>query len=341
MCLILQGYLLIVAKKMNHNLNVSGFSPEELNSYYNQRYSNGYMEEWSHIVKFKINKIFNELDISTTGKILDYGCGQGVLTALLKEILPTWNVCGTDISNKAIESARIKYPACNFFLLNELEKDTKFDLIFSHHVLEHVLDLEESLNEIATFCLPQGKQIHILPCGNSGSFEHYVSQLTKNGFERNGRFFFEEEGHLRRLESEDLEHLLDKHGFLKEDAWFANHYYGALSWITELSSDFINYFASPSQGISFRASVVLWFLRFKLLVIKQARTRILRANYSQFTGSLSSKLKAIIHYSLAFPWIPIVQFYERKALDEFISRGKDRRGSEMLLCFVRKSNITY
>jgi hypothetical protein len=58
--------------------------------------------------------------------------------------------------------------------------------------------------------------LHILPCGNEGSFEHNVCLLRKDGInpELEGRFFFEDEGHVRRLTTEQLSALCAKMGFV-------------------------------------------------------------------------------------------------------------------------------
>lgn len=325
---------------MSKNSKLSNFDDKEISVYYNQRYSNGYMEDWNSLVQFKIKKIFHAINLPNKGRLLDYGCGQGVLTALLKQTLPEWDIVGVDISVKAIESARLRYPTCDFYVLNELKTKQKFDIVFTHHVLEHVLNLEKSLDDIASLCTQQGKQLHILPCGNPGSLEYRVAQFTKNGFEHDGRFFFEEEGHLRRLTADDLEKLLKERDFYTQNAWFSNHYYGALNWITELSSDFIKSFADPSKGTNFYTYFRLLLLRLKLNFIKLAHTTVHSATSSSWTGSFVTKAKMIIKYVISLPFIPISQYYKRRALGEFVSRSKDSRGSEMLMYFARESSAT-
>jgi SAM-dependent methyltransferase len=47
--------------------------------------------------------------------------------------------------------------------------DGAFSLVFSLHVLEHVLDLQQTLDDIARLVAPQGSVCLILPCGNEGS----------------------------------------------------------------------------------------------------------------------------------------------------------------------------
>lgn len=55
----------------------------------------------------------------------------------------------------------------------------------------------------------------ILPCGNEGSFEYEVSKHHRNGIDpgQENRFFFEDEGHIRRLNTEQLSLLMKTWGF--------------------------------------------------------------------------------------------------------------------------------
>lgn len=80
--------------------------------------------------------------------ILDMGCGEG--TRLAKIADNKTSVYGIDISKKAIEIAKKKYPKFNFFVGN-LEKlpfsDEKFDLVYSAFVFEHLDNPEKVIKE--------------------------------------------------------------------------------------------------------------------------------------------------------------------------------------------------
>jgi ubiquinone/menaquinone biosynthesis C-methylase UbiE len=82
------------------------------------------------------------------GRVLDVGCGTGVLTAALEEYLsPQGSYVGTDIAPEAIDFCRGKYLRPNFrFETNSmtalpLEGET-FDFIFYGSVLTHVYPRE-------------------------------------------------------------------------------------------------------------------------------------------------------------------------------------------------------
>ena len=82
--------------------------------------------------------------------------------------------------------------------------DSSFDLVFSFHVLEHVLDLPETLDDITRLVARNGRLCLVLPCGNDGSFEHAMAERTQGIVSSSTgelRFRFEDEAHLRRLKS--------------------------------------------------------------------------------------------------------------------------------------------
>ena len=102
--------------------------------FYDDRYKQGYMENWPLKKKQRIIDIIHSMKLPVTGEALDFGCGNGVFTGVIKEALPQWKVYGVDISAVAIENAKKRYTDCNFFVLNEgSHTDKKFDFIFSHH----------------------------------------------------------------------------------------------------------------------------------------------------------------------------------------------------------------
>jgi SAM-dependent methyltransferase len=87
-----------------------------------------------------IQRVWGEL--RRPRRVLDYGCGNGVLTYWL-----WWNgfgeeVIGVDISRTAIENARRNFsrPGLRFEPLETLERldSGSFDMAVSSHVLEHI-----------------------------------------------------------------------------------------------------------------------------------------------------------------------------------------------------------
>src|ERR1700676_1908723 len=84
--------------------------------FYEDRFENGYMDEWTRESKERIFSVINELDLPPNGRALDYGCGNGVFTEIMREALPQWDIFGCDISEKAIANAKNRFPECTFFV---------------------------------------------------------------------------------------------------------------------------------------------------------------------------------------------------------------------------------
>ena len=69
--------------------------------------------------------------------IADYGCALGDGTALLQAIFPLSTVIGYDISPKAVELARERWPHITFEVGNILQPKNH-GIVFASHVIEHM-----------------------------------------------------------------------------------------------------------------------------------------------------------------------------------------------------------
>ena len=81
--------------------------------------------------------------------VLEVGCGAGYYPRNLKDYFHGMQYTGTDISETAIEFCKSKSPfnfICTDFLKNNLNK--KFDLVFSHALIDHVYDIDLFIEKI-------------------------------------------------------------------------------------------------------------------------------------------------------------------------------------------------
>jgi trans-aconitate 2-methyltransferase len=88
-------------------------------------------------------KLIAELDLSGSEQILDLGCGDGVLTSQIAELVPKGDVLGIDASQGMIDAALPKERSNLHFHkldINDLDFDNKFNLVFSNAALHWVLD---------------------------------------------------------------------------------------------------------------------------------------------------------------------------------------------------------
>jgi ubiquinone/menaquinone biosynthesis C-methylase UbiE len=76
-------------------------------------------------------------------EILDFGCGDGMMTHFVQQEFPQAKVYGIDPSPKSIEEAKTHYEKIRFSTHSEEQKqlpfrDDSFDLIFSAGVFHHI-----------------------------------------------------------------------------------------------------------------------------------------------------------------------------------------------------------
>jgi SAM-dependent methyltransferase len=216
--------------------------------YYALRFSEGYMRDWPTAKLTRVADLVRELRLPERGRFLDFGCGTGVFTEVLASVLSGWSGAGVDIVDSALEQAGARCPGVAFSRIERLEGT--YDFVFSHHVLEHVLDLDSSIGSIAGACAPGGTVLTIMPCGNPGSLEHRLCEAIEGRVDasRGGRFFFEDEGHVRRLTSAELSAGFAHHGLVEERAYFANHHVGALKWMTDQTPEWIAQTLDPARA---------------------------------------------------------------------------------------------
>jgi 2-polyprenyl-3-methyl-5-hydroxy-6-metoxy-1,4-benzoquinol methylase len=102
---------------------------------------------------------------------VDYGCGSGVLLPFLAMF--STKVVGVDINLEPFEKVAkyIKFPAnievknLNGVNLRSFPQES-FDLITALDVLEHVYDLEETLDQLMDLLKPHGRMVVSLPTEN-------------------------------------------------------------------------------------------------------------------------------------------------------------------------------
>ena len=317
------------------------YQKEESKQFYENRYEKGYMDEWPKGKKQRVFEILRMLNLPEIGNALDFGCGNGVFTNVLQQALPKWKISGCDISKNAIDNAKKRFPKCSFFVSeNERSSDIKFNFILSHHVLEHVFDIKKTINEINNLLNPKSFVLYIFPCGNEDSFEHKVCKMRVDGInkEMENRFFFEDEGHVRRLTTGQTNVLMNEYGFTLEKDFYSNQHDGAIKWISQSSSKFIMAFANPKKAIDRKASKYLSILRFRLLLLFTLQLPAII--YNKIRNTRIKRIKHyciwffdLIPYFLSYPIYAIVNF---EARTEWDNNKQQKNGSEMYLFYSRK-----
>lgn len=319
------------------------YNKEVAKEFYEARFSDGYMDDWALLKKERVFKLLKELPLPSTGRLLDFGCGNGVFTDVLKQALPGWEVYGCDISEVAIKHAIERFPDATFYVSddNKISEHVKegFDFIFSHHVLEHVYDIQKSATEINELLNKEAYMFLIFPCGNAGSLEHTVASLRTDGINKDMEnvFFYEDPGHVRRLTSDQTASLFGKFGFKLTKEFYSNQLHGAIKFITQMDPKFVLSFTGTAAAKDPQAKKELQKIRGKLLF-----RYLLQLPASLFSIAWKKKHKTAKHYVIFIAdFIPAIFSYpfyaynNWKSEQEWLKNKEDKNGAEMYLFFKR------
>jgi trans-aconitate methyltransferase len=309
--------------------------------FYDTRYQQGYMEEWPEWKKVRIIALIRELQLPSTGCALDFGCGRGVFTEVLGRALPGWTITGTDLSGVAMERARQKLPQHQFISMGMVEHG-RYEFLFTHHVLEHVLDLQQSWEEMTAALKPEGVMLHVGPCKNGGSVEHQICSLRRDGFQTRAggkTFFYEDESHVRRLSSSELISMAANHKCRLLGQWYANQYYGALEWITDRGLDYVSYLCNPAAGANEQSRRALARLMMRMAVLCRLKARhsavTERLEWARRNTCTAARVKAATWFALRCLCAIPLQRFQKKVHQEWDAGRSQAHGSEFYMAFRR------
>jgi trans-aconitate 2-methyltransferase len=126
------------------------------------------------------NKIISELKLRGDEHILDMGCGDGLLTAALAELVPDGFALGIDGSSSMIETAA-KLSRKNLFFrvldINSIDFTTEFDLVFSNATLHWIKDHELLLGN--TFRALKANGILRFNFASDGNCSNFIKTATE------------------------------------------------------------------------------------------------------------------------------------------------------------------
>jgi SAM-dependent methyltransferase len=333
-----------------NNINMSSelLKRETSKEFYEDRFERGYMDEWPEQKLQRILEVLQLIKLPAKGVALDFGCGQGVLAEVLQKALPGWEIHGCDLSEVAVDLAKSRYPRFTFFVSGDSKHvNQKYDLIFTHHVLEHVYNLKDILGEIEVFANENSSVLHVLPCGNPGSFEYDICKSRADGInpDMGNRFFFEDPGHVRRMQSDELAAEMANYGYMLSNAYFCNHYYGALNWISRSHPKLIRKFTDPEKALDEKAAAYLKSLRSKLNLLYKLQFGVMRikggTDWKGFvrprtSGSPIKKILARVYdgayYAASMPFYWFIDFLDK---NEWKTKKEKKNGSEMFLFFKK------
>jgi SAM-dependent methyltransferase len=185
-----------------------------------------------------------------TNRILDAGCGAGLMLSSLEKYGQTY---GMDISPEAIAFCRVNFKGQleqGYLPDNVPYKNVQFDLITSLDVIEHIDDDVNSLKTLNSLLSPRGKLILTVPA--------YMFLWSHHD---------EINHHKRRYSLGELRNKLEIAGFKLEESTYFNTLLFPLIWLIRvkdklLSSKSGNELDIPSPPVNFLLKKIFGFEKY-------------------------------------------------------------------------------
>ena len=125
-----------------------------------------------------LKAIFEITGIKNNMKVLDIGCGTGVLFDSLLKYNPI-EIVGVDISDKMLEIARKKYGEFTNIKLKNMDvlelDENDFDMVYMYNVYPHIMDVEKLKFKLKQVC-KIGARITVA----HGRSRNFIENIHKN-----------------------------------------------------------------------------------------------------------------------------------------------------------------
>ena len=185
----------------------------------------GFVNKLYHSIRKKTLQSKKKLIVGetqkSTGNILDIGCGTGAFLNTME--IGGWEITGLEPDETARVKAKTLYgiesqPSNNIFNL----PDNSYDAITMWHVLEHVHQLNEYVEQLKNMLTDKGKIFIAVPNYTSYDAQHY------------GQFWaaYDVPRHLYHFSPASMKKLVEQHGLTIKKIkpmWFDSFYVSMLS----------------------------------------------------------------------------------------------------------------
>lgn len=154
------------------------------------------------------NQIYRQIGLNKTKKILEVGCGTGVITAELRDKTDA-KIVAIDIDEKMIKEAKNNVQGVEFLVADAADlsmNDKTFDLVISQYLFLWLSDPKVALDEMVRVCKKKGYVVALAEPDYGGWLEYpeyglgasHIESLKKEGADpfmgRKIQSFFEAAG---------------------------------------------------------------------------------------------------------------------------------------------------
>jgi len=215
-------------------------------------------------------ELISELELTGTETILDLGCGDGLLTEELAQLVPKGQVIGIDASLGMIETAK-KSQCFNLTFLhrdiNDIAFHEKFDVVFSNATLHWIKDHRRLLHNIFCSLKPDGfVRYNFAGDGNCANLFYVLrATMAESIF---AAYFenFDWPWYMPKLD--DYERLVNESEFRAKKVWgkVTDAYFGSvdemIGWIDQpCLVPFLGYIDNEEHKNQFRDIVIQHMIR--------------------------------------------------------------------------------
>jgi len=162
-------------------------------------------------------QLISRLNDNKTGNMLDVGCGTGYFLKTCKEA--GWQVNGIEVNEQARKAAIEKAGDCIHDSLFKENRKGHFNIITLWHVLEHLHQLNETMEKLKGLIDDKGRIIIAVPNRDSIDSERYGEYWDAYDVPR----------HLYHFNKSSIKALVEKHGMevaevipMKFDSYYVN-----------------------------------------------------------------------------------------------------------------------
>ena len=179
--------------------------------------ASAHQKEWG-------SAVIAELCLTGHERILDLGCGDGVLTSQIADLLPHGEVVGIDASQGMIDVAREKERENLIFIQQDidcLDFEEEFDLIFSNAALHWIKDHNRLLRNVRRALRDDGIiRFNFAGDGNCSHFFKVIRETMK--LDRFSAYFHDFEWPWYMPSSTEYESTVEQSGLHNVKIWCEN-----------------------------------------------------------------------------------------------------------------------
>ncbi|MES2199839.1 MAG: methyltransferase [Chlamydiota bacterium] len=132
-------------------------------------------------------ELLGKISLKGNEQVLDFGCGDGKVTAELSRLVKNGNVLGVDLSSEMLHLAKLKFPPYAYpnlqfeksesLVISDLSKNKEYDLVCAFTVFHLVADPLETLKNLRAQLKASGTLLLVIPTGTNSTIYQAADEM--------------------------------------------------------------------------------------------------------------------------------------------------------------------